>query len=115
MQANHNTVIVGIKALQPTNINLQVTVSEQKQSVLKIPNKKYNAARAHRMASLEKEEAHKLALAPLCEEHARKIKHAFRISNEAIDTILIAEEAHLLTDRAHSSAMRDECEQHLIN
>ena len=114
IQAKHNTVVQEMNKLRSTNINLQVKVSEQKQAVLEISNKKYNEAKAHRVASLKKEEAHKVALAALCEEHAREIEDAFRIADEATGKILIAEEARLSNDRAHSSMMRAERERHSI-
>jgi hypothetical protein len=114
IQVKHNTVIQEMNKLRSANINLQVKVSKQKQAVLEISNKKYNEAKAHRVASLEKEEAHKVALAALCKEHARKIEDAFRIADEATGKVLIAEEDRLSNDRAHSSTMRAERERHSI-
>ena len=62
------------------------------------------------MASIEKEEAHKVAVAALCEEHARKIEDAFMIADRVTDKMLIAEELRLSNDRAHSKAVRAERE-----
>ena len=111
IQAQHKAVIVENENLQSTNVNLQLKVSNQKQAFIKITNEKYNEAKAHRMASIEKEEAHKVAVAALCEEHARKIEDAFMIADEATDKMLIAEELRLSNDRAHSKAVRAERER----
>ena len=97
--------------LQSTNVNLQLKVSNQNQAVIKITNEKYNEAKAHRMASIEKEEAHKVAFAALCEEHARKIEDAFMIADEATNKMLIAEELRLSKYRANSKAVRAERER----
>ena len=63
------------------------------------------------MASNEKEEAHKVAVAALCEEHARKIEKAFMIADEATDKMQIAGKLRLSNDRAHSKAVRAERER----
>ena len=97
--------------LQSTNVNLQLKVSNQKQAVIKITNEKYNEAKSHRMASIEKEEAHKVSVAALCEEHARKIEDAFMIADEATDKMLIAEGLRLSNNCAHSKAVREERER----
>ena len=71
-------------------------------------HKKFVDAKAYRTADIEKEAAHKLAIASLCEEYALKIDEAFELADTETNKKLEAEKARILADSQYSNNLRKE-------
>ena len=71
-------------------------------------NEQYIEAKAYRVASLKKEEAHKLAISQLCEEYATKIEEAFTLADNETVMKLHAKKLRLDADQAYSRKLGKE-------
>ena len=103
------------KGISKRNVALKATVKQQKDKIKRLEHEKFVDAKAYRTSDIEKEEAHKLAIARLCEEHALKIDEAFEFADKETSKKLEAEKARILADSQYSNNLRKERQRSSVN
>ena len=91
---------------------LESKVLNQKATIKKLQRDQFVVAKAHRIAGLEKEEAHKAAIQVLVEEYAQKIDDAFEYADKETNKKLEAEKAKILADSQYSTNLKKERQRH---
>ena len=86
-------------ALAESNIALSKTVSEHNATVKKLEHGKHVDAKEYQTAAIKADEAHKVAIAQLCEEFSFEIEKAFIAADEETNIQLNADRARLLSER----------------